>query len=175
MVKRLAAAGLTMAVAGCSVFGGGEDAAPQPCPRVVVLQDTAKAVQFGEAGGRDITDIRFRGEIADARWVCDYDDGRIDMSMQVSILAERGPAAPDAQEARFDYYLAVTDRDDRILNKNVFDVSLPFGEGRLRSGSLDEVSLSIPLTAGENGDDRLVYLGFQLEADQVEYMRGRGR
>lgn len=172
MLSRLGLVALAGALAGCSVFGGEEEEQfAQVCPRVVVLKDTAKAVQFRGGGGQDITDIRFQADIADARWTCDYDDGTVNVSMQVSVLAERGPAAPDAKEARFEYYVAVADRDDRILNKGIFDVTLPFDNGRLRSASLDEVALSIPLKPGESGADRLVYLGFQLDRAQLEYVR----
>lgn len=171
----LAASGVALVVSGCGAFSRAE---PPVCPRVVVLRDTAQAVQI-EPGAKDVTGVRFLGRIADAQWACDADtdDGKryLDVALTVVIDAERGPAAPDATATAFDYYVAVADREQTILNKQVFRSDLPFPANRLKAGSKEELSIRVPLPGTSTGADYALLIGFQLDREQLEFQRGHSR
>ncbi|GGB44151.1 hypothetical protein GCM10011505_26850 [Tistrella bauzanensis] len=170
-----AAIALAATTAGCGAFSRAE---PPVCPRVVVLRETSQAVQI-VPGATDVTGVRFLGRIADAQWNCDADtdDGRryIDVALTLVIDVERGPAAPGDTGTAFDYYVAVTDRDQTILNKQVFRSDLPLPADRLKAAAQEELSIRVPLTAGTSGADYALMVGFQLSPEQLEFQRGHAR
>jgi len=90
----------------------------------------------------------------------------------VIILAQRGPASRGA-EANFPFFVAVTDRDQNILAKEVFDSVVEFPEGRRRAGVFEEVEQQIALRDEETGDDYEIIVGFQLSRDQLDRNRAR--
>lgn len=164
---RSAALGVAAFLAACS----GDDVPPPPCPPVNAVTDAGRMVAFrGE--GRDLTDVRFEARIADLAMTCDYepDDEEIEAELRVVFAAERGPANT-TQRARFRYFVAVATRDQQILAREEFDVTIPLEGNRTRAGVAEVLTPRIPLTEGRTGADYVVFVGLALTRDQLEYNR----
>lgn len=158
-----------LVVAGCGFFQPEEI---RPCPRVSVLDDAGRAVQYRDGAGRDLTDVTYQARIDDVQSSCSYDKQELTVNATVIILAQRGPASRGA-EANFPFFVAVTDRDQNILAKEVFDSVVEFPEGRRRAGVFEEVEQQIALRDEETGDDYEIIVGFQLSRDQLDRNRAR--
>jgi len=157
---------LGWALAGCTKSGP-----PKPCPRVGVLDDAQRLVRFNPGGGRDLTDIRFEAEIGVRSGRCEYTsrDSQLEVEMAVEIQAVRAPNA--GKQGEFEYFVAITDRSQRILAKQVFTAVIPFETDRRAAGALEELVETIPLKPGQLGNEFEIVVGFQLSPDELAYNR----
>jgi len=148
---------------------------PTVCPNISVLANAAEQTTFKDGPGRDLIDIQFEAEISGVRVDCDYDLDRDTRAgtLKVNIIpfftAEKGAANPDGRAA-VSYFVAVTDRDKKIINKQTFDVELVFQGNATKARFTDEpVILTLPIESGQDGRDYLIYAGFQLTREQMDY------
>ncbi len=163
------AALLILLLGACALF---QRPPPGPCPRVSVLRDAAKLVQFRPGPGRDLIDVEFEGEITLLGGGCDYvdDDRVIEMRLELRIAALRGPAARGAK-VELPYFVAIIGPDQAILAKQVFASPIEFEQNRRRAGALEQTDQTIPLQDGQTGADFEILVGFQLSAAQLDYNR----
>ena len=168
-----AAALAVLGVAAVAAVGCTKSGPPKPCPRVGVLTDAQRLVRFNPGTGRDLTDVRYEAEIGVRRGTCEYKkkDSELDIDMAVEIQAVRAPNA--GAKGEFEYFVAITDRTQRILAKQVFSAAIAF-EGDRRSGTtLEELTETIPLKAGQLGTEFEILVGFQLSEEELDYNRKR--
>ncbi len=163
------------ALSACTLFG--EDEPPPPCPEIAVLQDAASMTKFVEGPGRDLIDVVVEGKIVDAQGVCEYDidddtgAGTLTVEMVVSVQLNRGPANRN-REANFGYFVAITDPERNILNKETFTATVPFPGNRNRLIWTDEpVYMGIPLKANQTGKNFRIFLGLDVDRDQLRFNR----
>ena len=183
------AAGLTLilVLAGCAVYQDLEEKVigkALPCPSVKVLPEAATITRFKEGAGRDLIDVDFKGEIIGFRRSCDYDTdedtgaGTLSLELEVVMNLERGPANRD-REIEFEYLISVQDPAKRILEVNAFGVKVAFPGNRsflTWSEDPDEpILLTIPLKAGQRGQNFVIKAGFQLSPEEYQYNRRQGR
>lgn len=164
-----------LALGGCSMFA--DKSAPPPCPTVKIDRDTAKVTQF--RGGSDITDIVMETEILGYTGECKVDKktNAVDMSLSVAFRASLGPAAgtgnKDGERRQsFQYFVALPDFFPHPAGKQVFTAEVPFppnvNQVRYRDA---EVTLHIPLGKTMSSGDARVYIGMQLNDEQLRYNR----
>lgn len=158
-----------LALAGCGSDG---DPAPPPCPRIVALDGADSLTRFAGAG-RDLTDIDFEAEIAQLAGSCSYDDEGIDVTLQLRFRAARGPADAD-RRAAFSYLVALADLDQQVLSRESFDAAVEFPGNTTQAGILEERELRVPLAEGRTGANYVIYIGFEVSREELEYNRRQG-
>lgn len=176
----LAARGLALlmaagALAGCGMFDKKEP--PAPCPQVRIDRDTAKLTRF-KGSGTDVTDTLIDAEITGYTGTCEVkaDAREIQMALNVTFAATVGPATPveadGTRKQSFRYFVALPDFYPHPAGKQVFQTEIVFppnvNQVRYRDA---EVTLKIPLTKSVSSGDVRVYLGMQLDRDQLEFNR----
>ena len=184
---RAAALALFAILAGCAVYQDLEETVigKEPlCPSVKVLPEAATITRFKEGAGRDIIDVDFKGEIIDIKGSCgeDIDEdtgaGTLNLELEVVMELERGPANR-GRKIMFEYFFSIQDPEKRILEVKAFGVEVTFPGNRtvLRwSEDPDEpIILTIPLKAGQRGQDFVIKSGFQLSPEEYRYNRRQGR
>jgi hypothetical protein len=168
-----ALAGLTL-LSACSST---EDEPTPSCPKVLILADAEKFTQFRPGKGRDITDIVAEGEIAGFKGACQFGkrNETIEMTLSVSFTLTRGAANADGLVS-FPYFVAVPSMFPDPAGKAVMPVTVQFpgNLSKVRYND-EELTLSLPLGAGQGGASYEVIIGFQLDEDQVAYNRGKKR
>lgn len=172
--------------------GGGqkEEAAPQrqfriqplsrranagPCPYVKVLYDAARFVQLSDYQRPSVNGVGYTGEIEGVSSDCQYRENepiRVDINMLFSL--GKGPAAQgDGQTYR--YWIAVTERNAAILDKEYFDLPVNFA-GSDRATAEPSHTVIIPraesTTSGGNFE---ILVGFEISPEQAEFNRSGSR
>ncbi|MBL4666757.1 MAG: hypothetical protein JKY04_05215 [Sneathiella sp.] len=147
-----------------------------PCPNVSVLPNADAITIFRAGPGRDLVDVEFEGVIVPTSGECLYedDDTMILAELILRIGAIKGPAAT-GQEKTFPFFVAIADKDKRILSKKIFQSPIQIPEGKRRGGVQEEIVQRIPISSGRTGRDYTIVLGFQLTAEQLEYNRKAAR
>lgn len=150
---------------------------PPPCPTVSILGNAERITQFRSGPGRDLIDITAEARIENfiARCIYDVDEdtgsGQVHVELSLGITAARGAANIEGF-ADIPYFVTMTKLDKTVLTKNVFTIAVLFEGNRYRVSAYDEpIVLSIPIDSSQTGRDFLIYVGFQLTPDQLEYNR----
>lgn len=162
-------------LAACSLVE--ESAVPPACPNIVIVKDTAESTTFRPGPGRDLTDVVLDARIDRFDGECETDlesdrSGQVSVDLQLFFEATRGPAN-DAREGKIRYYVAIGDKTGKILAKKVFDTEFEFEGNRNRIGVAEELTQEIPLKSGDLGEDFDIFVGFQLNPEQLDYNRNK--
>ncbi|WP_343560254.1 hypothetical protein [Kiloniella sp. b19] len=153
------------------------EAPPPACPEVVVLAEAAEMTRF-VGQGRDLTDVSFEVEINNFALNCvleeDRDEGirRLDNRLVIRFEASQGPANAENM-AKLNYFVAITDLNDNILQREAFDILIPFQGNDTSVALVDNVFPSIPLKDRETGEDFIIYLGLEVSRAELYYNRTR--
>lgn len=167
---RPALAGLSLlSLAACESGIFAEPEAPPPCPTVTVVEDAGRLTRFS-GSGRDLTDVMFEAEIGPMSGSCGYDDDEIDVELNVQFIASRGPA-DQGRRADFRYFVAVARTDQTVIAREEFDSWIDFPGNQTRAGIVEELGQHIPIAPGETGAEFVVYVGFALTPEELEFNR----
>ncbi len=171
-MRRATVTALFLVLAGCGLFA---DDILLPCPRGVVIADAATLVEFRPGPGRDLTDVRLEAAISGVRSDCVYDeDGFVDVDLDVAIDLTRGPAL-EGKAARAEYFVVITDPEEKVVAKRVFVLDVEFPGAALRARTIQELTQRIHYLPEPSAAAYRIFVGFQLTRDQLDYLRARKR
>lgn len=143
-----------------------------PCPYVKVLYDAARYVEL--TGERASTSaVGFTGEIQDLSSACEYKSDQ-PIRVQARLLFEfgRGPRA-QGNEHTYRYWIAVTDRNRAVLQKQYFDLPVTFPAGQDRVTKTEDV-LGIDIPRADikvSGANFEVLVGFDVTPQMATFNR----
>lgn len=160
-------AAAAVALAGCGLFSEERE---RPCPRVTILKDAQRMVQFLPGGGTDLSALDHEVRLVNLRTACDYDSDAVEVDMELTIAARRGPANT-TRKAPARYFVAIMGPDNRILAKRVFEAMLEFPVNVDHGGLTDTLAQTIPLENPANGPAYTIITGLQLSKEQLEFNR----
>jgi hypothetical protein len=165
----LACAALAVFLAGCSTFNREP---PPPCPPVAILGETSSLTQFRQGPGRDLTDVEYGVQILDYRGGCEFssDKRTVTINLTTDIIAQRGPAMAGTA-ITVPYFIAVLDRSQQILTKQVFETRIDLPAGRRRAGVAEGSQPIIPFAEGKGPKDYSIMIGLQLTDEQLAWNR----
>ncbi len=141
------------------------------CPSAVVVSDARHLYDFAP-GGSGAADVRIAARITIPAARCKIEDGRALVDLDVPFDAARGPGLRKGRvEIEFSYFVAVADRFDNILAKEVFTATVKIGGDQERTSTVESIQQVIPLGADQDGSQFVIYVGFQLSREQIEFNR----
>jgi hypothetical protein len=156
------------AISGCSWFKGKYD--DDKCPVVAIPDELGHVSQF-KGPGTDFANVTVTALLTDVKGGCTFDDGGVNVDMNVSLIARLGPAAVD-RTADFAYFVAILNQDGTIVAKQVFPAPITFADNQSRRGSIESISQRIPLKDPKLAAKYRVEVGFQLTQEELSYNRG---
>ncbi|HYM33635.1 MAG TPA: hypothetical protein VEU47_20210 [Candidatus Cybelea sp.] len=154
------------------MFGGSKH---DVCPRASILGDASQVVLYKSGEGRDVTDITYQGEVTALAGECEFSSkGKvINMTVTITLVATRGPAA-SGDSVQLPFFVSVIDkRQQRVMNKAVFESPIPFKDNRRRSGVAEQIAETINVEQGRTSADYEILVGLQLNEEQLEFNRKR--
>jgi hypothetical protein len=161
---------LSLATAGCGMFGS--DKYRAPCPNFLLLGQGDKLVKFLPGPGRDVTDVQFEAKIIDFAGSCEHDPKGVSVALNIAFSVKRGPANK-ARRADFSYFVAIPKFYPAKEGKRSFPVAVGFQPNQNRMIYRDVIEMQIPLKPQEIGANYDVYLGFELSKTELDYNRNR--
>mgnify|MGYP005814104025 CR=1 FL=1 len=146
-----------------------------PCPFVKILYDAARYVEmpFDQPASAN---VGFTGEIQGVTANCVYrDDDPIRVNMNILFELGRGPQA-SGDNRTYRYWVAVTDRNTAVLNKEYFDLPVDF-RGQQRATVEEEIrGIVIPrATMTTSGSNFEILVGFEVTPEMAEFNRTGSR
>jgi len=165
--------GAATLLSSCGAF---ERNVPPVCPEVVILSDASRITKFRDGPGRDLTDVEVEAEINGYRGECKRVEKGVEVTLAIAMNAKRGPGDADGA-ADLAYFVAIPDYFPSPQAKSVFTTRLQFPANVGTMRHVDgEVVMMIPQPEGKAATPKEVYLGFQLDEEQLRFNRDkRGR
>ncbi len=145
-----------------------------PCPYVKILYDAARYVELID--NRAVaSNVGYTGEIEGLSSDCAYQsDQPITVQMDILFNLGRGPMAT-ADGRTYRYWVAVTERNKAILDKQYFDLPVNF-DGRQTAAVTEERTIVIPRAAATtSGDNFEILVGFNVTPEMAEFNRTGSR
>jgi hypothetical protein len=147
-----------------------------PCPYVKVLYDAARYVEL--ADNQPATSaVGFTGEIQNLASNCEYkSDQPIKVQARLLFALGRGPRAEGSRHT-YRYWVAVTDRDRGVLDKEYFDLPVDFPPGTDRVEKTEDVfGITIPRADIKvSGANFEVLVGFDVTPQMADFNRNGER
>ena len=120
-------------------------------------------------------EARFVGEITDLAFNCDYDDdGFVDVDVTIDLELSRGPAA-GGDFGHYEYFVAVTDPRDTIIDKRIVAIDVKFPDDAPTVTRTEEVRWRIVFAPQPDARRHRVVVGFQLTREQIDHNRSGNR
>jgi hypothetical protein len=143
-----------------------------PCPFVKSLYDAARYIEFKD-NVEASANVAYTGEIENISSACAYAGSQpIQVHMQVLFQLGRGPQARDSRKT-YRYWVAVTDRNHGVLNKEFFDLPVAFPAGKDRVSIVETLKgISIPRANSKvSGANFEVLTGFDVTPQMADFNR----
>ena len=143
-----------------------------PCPFVKVLYDAGRYVEFKD-GKEASADVGYTGEIQGVSAGCAYKDAQpIQVAIEVLFEMGKGPRAEGAAKT-YRYWVAVTQRNTAVIDKQYFDLPVKFGPGQDRVYVSDDIAqVVIPrANIGTSGSNFEILVGFDVTPQMAEFNR----
>jgi hypothetical protein len=141
-----------------------------PCPYVKTLWDAARYVELKD--NREAFDaVGYTGEIENLHAGCAYRGAQpIQVGMQILFEFGRGPAAQGSTK-EYTYWVAVTDRNYAVLDKQYFTIRANFPRGVDRVSMADNIDgILIPRANSQvSGGNFEVLVGFDVTPDMAAF------
>ena len=144
----LVAATALLILSGCrsaTPFSDAFDSRPNagPCPPAGALYNASRIVDLDDEGVT-FSNIEYTGEIVDVRMFCRYaDDDPVRAEIEIDFAFGKGPQGADLRHD-YGYWVAVTRRSGKVLNKEFFTVSADFSDGPVTGQTEVIQSIRIP-------------------------------
>lgn len=143
-----------------------------PCPFVKVLYDAARYVELKD-NKEALANVGWTGEIEQVRATCQYRGSepiRVQAAIQFGL--GRGPTAVGASKD-YRYWVAVTTRNQAVLDKQYFDIVGEFKPGQDRIMVTDVLKgITIPrANTTVSGANFEILIGFDVTPQMAEFNR----
>ncbi len=143
-----------------------------PCPFVKVLYDAARYLEFKD-NVEASANVAYSGEIENISSACAY-KGTEPVKVQMRMLFQLG-RGPQGRESRktYRYWVAVTDRNHAVIDKEYFNLPVTFPAGQDRVSVTDGIAgVTIPrATSKVSGANFEILTGFEVTPQMADFNR----
>ena len=145
-----------------------------PCPYVKILYDAARYVEMAD-NRPALANIGYTGEFQGIRSGCSY-RGDEPIRVEINALANFGRGAQaTGDQHTYRYWVAVTERNTAVLDKQYFDIPVDFEGGQTASVEIER-SVVIPRASTTvSGSNFEILLGFEITPEMAEFNREGSR
>lgn len=159
------------ALAGCSTVTNDKSL---QCPEVLILSDGAELVSFTPGKSATAQNIAHEELFNGFKGTCEHniDDGIMSIEIIPQFISTKGPANSE-NTARFEYFVALSDSNNKVINKQRFPVTLTYPEksDEMVWNEDTPVTLTLPLKEGESAAKWRIFLGLQLSREELQYIK----
>lgn len=146
------------------------------CPPAGSVYTASRVVELTDPESAVFGNIAYTGEIVDVRLFCRYaDDEPVRAEVEIDFAFGKGPQATSSTHD-YIYWVAVTRRSGKVLNKERFSVRADFGNENVTGASELVQRIIIPRAdTTVSAANFEVLVGFELTDEQVQFNKNGQR
>lgn len=167
-----AALGLALSLGACSMPELTRKAPTCPETGFLSAAQMATYTMAGETAAKkpDEQIVEAKAALVDYRGDCAFARGKTTVDLAVTLAAEKGPGAGEAQTLNFEWFAALTDASGNIAQKQIFSTAVAFDE-QGHGQTDEEIQFIIPAATAEDAAGYKIILGLQLSKEQIDFNR----
>ena len=142
------------------------------CPRAVMLAGTERQTRFAPGTGRSDADVVAVIELDNIQYSCQVSTRRALAGVTFDVKGVRRDAGVVA-DIDVPYFVAVTDVNGAVVNKQTFTTRLHFLPGVATVTMREQIEETMPLAAGQKAVGYEIVVGIQLTREELDYNRAR--
>ena len=170
---RLAPFLLTLVLAGCGGGGSAEEARAY-CPQPFTVQDAGRLTHFRDGPGRDPRDVEWAAQLGQVRATCTLRRSQMDVNLVLRIAVVAGPSV-GAAPTRVPYFVRVIGSQGTVVQGQEFIADYKRSAGTPRSGSQEELSLTLPYSKLADLNGYRIAVGLKPTQAELDYNRRGGQ
>ncbi|TAJ39460.1 MAG: hypothetical protein EPO67_00970 [Reyranella sp.] len=163
---------LMLLLAGCG--GGGAEEARAYCPQPFTVQDAGRLTHFREGAGRDPRDVEWAAQLGQVRATCTLRKSQMEVNLILRIAVAAGPSV-SAAPTRVPYFVRVIGSQGTVVQGQDFIADFKLSSGTPRSGSQEELSLSLPYSKLADLNGYRIAVGLKPTMAELDYNRRGGQ
>lgn len=145
-----------------------------PCPYVKILYDAARYVELADNRAA-LANVGYTGEFQGVRSGCSY-RGDEPIRVEINALAYFGRGAQATGEQRtYRYWVAVTERNTAVLDKQYFDIPVDFDGQPTASVEIERTVVIPRASTTVSGSNFEILIGFDVTPEMAEFNRNGSR
>ncbi|MEL6324392.1 MAG: hypothetical protein AAGJ29_09600 [Pseudomonadota bacterium] len=140
-----------------------------PCPTAGAIYEAARIIEFSDER-ESFRNIAYSGEITGVRLFCRYvEDEPLLAEVEIDFAFGKGPKG-ESRTHEYPYFVAVTRRNSRVLNRQNFLVTADFRSGQIATAQELVNRVVIPrVDETISGANFEVLVGFDLTEQQLAF------
>ena len=145
------------------------------CPQINVVEELSKLHEFAKNEKPSVDSLISKAHMTQEQTSCVTENNNLIINMQIAIKSELGNKAKirknDKPFFAYPFFVAVADEKGFVLAKEVFAASVTFKRNETEHNYYENIRQIIPMRKGRMQDSLNIYLGFQLNDQQLAYNR----
>lgn len=155
-----------LALAGCASDQGPAPQAPA-CPSALILQGAERTAAYAPGADPSPSALQHMAVLTNLATACRFVEDGVDVDLAFDLIVERGPAmAGDAAELT--YFVATLGPGEEVLAKQLLSSEIAFETEERVAGMVEQLTYRLPSVIAGQGQDYLIYLGFQLDPAELD-------
>ena len=158
-----------LAVAGCASDESDESPAPGPpaCPTALILQGAERTAAYTSGADASPSALQHMAVLTNLASGCRFGEDGVDVDLAFDLIVERGPAMA-GETAELTYFVATLGPGEEVLAKHLLTSEIAFETEEQVAGVAEQLTYRLPAVAAGQGQDYLIYLGFQLAPAELD-------
>lgn len=140
---------------------------PPACPSALILQGAERTAAYAPGAGTDPKALEHLAVVTNLASACRFGDDGVDVDLAFDLIAERGPALA-GDEVELTYFVATLAADGEVLAKQLLSSQITFEDEEQVAGMTEQLTYRLPSVTAGQGQDYLIYLGFQLDSAELD-------
>jgi hypothetical protein len=157
---------LALLLAGCG--GGSAEEARAYCPQPFTVQDAGRLTHFRDGPGRDPRDVEWAAQLGAVRATCTLRKSQMEVNLIMRIAVVAGPSVSAAP-------VRVIGSQGTVVQGQDFIADFKLSSGTPRSGSQEELSLSLPYSKLADLNGYRIAVGLKPTMAELDYNRRGGQ
>lgn len=145
------------------------------CPQVQIIGELSSLSDFADLTQQKDYNLISRVQVQEGASNCIYSAGNVRVDVKLifeSVLGPRGQELSGiAPTFQYPFFVAVADKDNNILAKEVFTATVNYTGDALRQTYFENLRQIIPIQDRYEGPQHKILVGFQLNDQQLTYNR----
>lgn len=143
------------------------------CPDVVLVKDLSEMHQFRDTNNTLESEKIASIFLRNIAHQCVVENGKLSVQIAMGFEAHLGPRSrifnQDEPTISYPYFLAITDTNGEILDKEIHGVSLSFNSDQSHKKHKEHISKILNISSLKGDPPYTIMVGFQLSPEELRY------
>jgi hypothetical protein len=143
------------------------EAVPPACPTTLILQGAERTAAYTPGADASSGALQHMAVLTNLATGCRFGEDGVDVDLAFDLIAERGPAMT-GDTAELTYFVATLGPGEEVLAKQLLTAEIAFAPEERVAGVAEELTYRLPSVTAGQGQDYMIYLGFQLDPAELD-------